>query len=216
MLQHLATNRIDVKPRSTSSNALQSYLNEATKRISRLAIESNSLSDSDVSDLARESEDFIDPGNRESLLANLKAIDVRKNIFYKITDYVDKGISINVKELYMGDKNVVRANQIAAVGSNAHVHDFTQTWNQVGSEIDLKALASELSSLRSELKKEATEPEHDEAIGAIASAEKAAKEGDGPGVLTYLASAGKWALDVATKIGVSVATEALKKSIGMG
>jgi hypothetical protein len=34
-------------------------------------------------------------------------------------------------------------------------------------------------------------------------------------VIEYLAKAGKWALEAATKIGVSVATEALKKSLGM-
>ncbi len=35
-----------------------------------------------------------------------------------------------------------------------------------------------------------------------------------PLVLQHLKNAGKWALDVATKIGVSVASEALKKSLG--
>jgi len=51
--------------------------------------------------------------------------------------------------------------------------------------------------------------------GAVASAESCAKKGDGSGALEYLSKAGKWAIDVATTIGVPVATEALKKVIGL-
>ena len=66
------------------------------------------------------------------------------------------------------------------------------------------------------MKQEATEPEHDVAIGDIAKAEKAAKEGDGPKVLEYLKAAGKWALDIAIKVGSSVASAAITKAIGVG
>ncbi len=48
---------------------------------------------------------------------------------------------------------------------------------------------------------------------AIASAESCAKKGDGPGALEYLSKAGKWALGIAEKIGVPVATEALKVAV---
>jgi len=46
-------------------------------------------------------------------------------------------------------------------------------------------------------------------------AAKAAKEGNGPKALEYLKAAGKWAMDTATKVGVSVASDALTKAIGM-
>jgi hypothetical protein len=63
------------------------------------------------------------------------------------------------------------------------------------------------------MRKEASDPEHDEALGAVASAEKAAKQGDGPKALEYLKAAGKWAMDVATKIGTALAVEAMKQSM---
>jgi hypothetical protein len=72
-----------------------------------------------------------------------------------------------------------------------------------------------LAILRAELLKEAKEPEHYTTIGTIASAETAAEKGDGPKALECLKAAGKWTLDVASKIGVSVATEAIKKSMGI-
>jgi hypothetical protein len=45
------------------------------------------------------------------------------------------------------------------------------------------------------------------------AAEKAAIQGDGLAVLKHLKRAGRWALDVAEKIGVAVAVEALKRAM---
>jgi HEAT repeat protein len=120
-----------------------------------------------------------------------------------------------IGELYMGDKYT--AGQVGAQGHKAHAHDltFNQIWNQVGDRINLSELAEELAELRLKLKKDAIEPEHDISIGAIASAESSAKNGNGPETLEFLSKAGKWALDVAIKIGVPVATEALKTASGL-
>lgn len=112
-------------------------------------------------------------------------------------------------------------NQAGAVGPKASAKDmtFNQIWNENKNDIDLSVLGKELHKLRTELKKEASEPEpepdHDISIGAIASAESSAREGNGPKTLEYLSKTGKWALDFATKIGIPVATEALKKAIGL-
>jgi hypothetical protein len=43
----------------------------------------------------------------------------------------------------------------------------------------------------------------------------AAAAGDRSGALKNLKSAGRWAFDVATKLGVSVASKALEHSLGM-
>lgn len=80
---------------------------------------------------------------------------------------------------------------------------------------ELPALAADLERLRSEMKAVATEPDHDVAIGQVAAAEKAAKEGDAEGASNALKNAGKWALSVAEKIGVGVATQALKSALGI-
>ena len=107
--------------------------------------------------------------------------------------------------------------QGGAIGPGAHAHDmaFNQIWNEIKDEIDLSALTKELAELRSKLKEEATEPEHDKSIGAIAAAESSAKEGKGPKTLEYLSKAGTWAFDKATKISVPVATAALKAALGL-
>jgi hypothetical protein len=120
-----------------------------------------------------------------------------------------------VQELVMGDKYT--ASQAGAMGPQAHAHHmtFNQVWNQASGSIDLDRLASELGALRAELKRLAAQPEQDMAVGAIAAAEQAASQKDGPRALEYLARAGQWALDIAGKIGVTVASEALKKALGL-
>jgi len=124
-------------------------------------------------------------------------------------------ISIMGGEQTMGDKYI--AGQVGAQGPGAHAHDmtFNQLWNRSGQSIDLQVLATELTTLRRHLRQEAVEPEHDVAIGAVANAEVAAKEGDGPKTLEWLGKAGKWSLDNATKIGVGIATSALKTALGL-
>jgi hypothetical protein len=60
-----------------------------------------------------------------------------------------------------------------------------------------------------------TTEEHDIAVADVGKAKKAAEAKDSAKLAVSLKSAGKWALDVATKIGVSLATEAIKQSTGM-
>jgi hypothetical protein len=56
-------------------------------------------------------------------------------------------------------------------------NSFQQIWQQNQGSIDLRALAGELEALRRLMRKEATEPSHDVAIGEVAAAQTAAGEG---------------------------------------
>jgi uncharacterized protein YjbI with pentapeptide repeats len=107
--------------------------------------------------------------------------------------------------------------QAGAVGPHSHAHDMT--FQQIGGNIekamDLSALADELTALREAMSREAAVSSHYIALGDVAKAEEAAKSKDSSKVAESLKGAGKWALDVATKIGTSLATEAIKESMGM-
>jgi hypothetical protein len=119
-------------------------------------------------------------------------------------------------EVIMGDKYNI-SGQTGAVGPGAHAHDltFNQIWNQVENRVDLAQLANELQKLHEALEREATEPSQKLAAGAVAAAEQSARQKDGPKALEYLKTAGSWALGVAEKIGVGVATTALKSALGL-
>lgn len=129
--------------------------------------------------------------------------------------YSDSLRSTIIQEITMGDR--YSAGQAGVQGPGAHAHDmtFNQIWTQSGDGIDLRALGGDLEGLREHLRGAANLPEHDVAIGAVANAEIAAKAGDGPGALAWLAKAGEWALDNASKIGVGVAVAALKAALGV-
>jgi len=117
-------------------------------------------------------------------------------------------------EISMGDQYNV-SGQIGVVGPNAKADNntFNQAWQQAAASIDMQALASELASLRSSMRKEATDVEHDQAIACIGAAENAAKKQDGASAIGHLKAAGKWAFDVATKIGTTVAAKAIESAM---
>lgn len=114
----------------------------------------------------------------------------------------------------MGDK--YEAGQAGAQGPHAHAHDmsYNQIWHQTKENIDLPILAKELSTLRNELKKSAKNAEDYAEIGAIANAEIEAKKDDGPKALSALSKVGKKTLIFAEKIGIGVATAAIKAACG--
>jgi tetratricopeptide (TPR) repeat protein len=104
----------------------------------------------------------------------------------------------------------------AAVGPQATaINTNIQIWKNAASELDLPKLAADLSSLHAKLRSEPDSAEHDEEIGQVAAAERAAKNGDGEKTLHYLKGAGKWVLDVASKITESVAAKALLIATGL-
>jgi hypothetical protein len=81
--------------------------------------------------------------------------------------------------------------------------------------MNLSTLAEQLATLREELSKHASERDQYAAIVAIDDAATAAKQGDKSSILSNLKKAGSWALEVATKIGETVAADALKEAIGL-
>ena len=119
-----------------------------------------------------------------------------------------------IGSIRMGDN--YSAGQAAAMGPSAQAsgNTFQQVWEQHQGSIDLHSLARELETLRGLMRKEATDPVHDVAIGEVAAAQTAATGGNGAKALEHLRNAGKWAFDVSTKIGVGVATAALKTALG--
>jgi hypothetical protein len=89
---------------------------------------------------------------------------------------------------------------------------FQQVWQQ--SAVNLPAAAEELARLRAALRGSSDSSiEQDEALGAVAAAEKAAKAGDGPGMLQHLMPVGKWLLSFGEKLAVPVTMELLKAAM---
>ena len=106
----------------------------------------------------------------------------------------------------------------AIIGGDASVSggNFQGSGTQaLPSSVDLGELAKELAVLRNELRSRATDVDHDHAVAYVATAEKAAMDGDRAAVVTALRKAGEWAFGVAVQIGTTVAAAVIKASIGV-
>ena len=128
---------------------------------------------------------------------------------------VDEASRLSIGSFHMGD--TYSAGQAGAIGPGATASQisFQKVWAQLQGSASVEELAKELGALRTAMRSAASEPEHELSIGAVAAAQAAAEEGDGVRTLEYLKKAGNWALDVATKIGLNIASFALKGSLGL-
>lgn len=135
--------------------------------------------------------------------------------------YFESFLAQSQREVHVGDKINVGAAHVV-MGSNATAGDITTqgavSLGEAVSVTDLIALADELAALRKALRTENRDDDidGDADIGAIALAEKAARAGEKDKMLSALKSVGTWAFDVATKIGVNLASSALKSASGLG
>jgi hypothetical protein len=127
--------------------------------------------------------------------------------------------SVSVDRRIIMTKNEYKADRGGVViGDGAKTRDVIVRQNLNEFSVDLERLSGELVLLRNAMKSAAdgSEPAHDMAIGQVAAAEHAARAGNRQGTKAALASAGKWALQIAEKIGVDLATAAIKDAMHGG
>ena len=112
-------------------------------------------------------------------------------------------------------KYQISGGQQGAVGDSSRAENFTQILNESDTEKYLDVLADELSKLKKSLDEYKSNPQYRSVVESVTAAETAAKNGDKSTALERLKGIGDWVLDVATKIGVSVAAAAIKEALGM-
>lgn len=112
-----------------------------------------------------------------------------------------------------GDTYIVH--QAGAVGPNARAEHVLNQYVSQLEQVELARLADELAALRAELRRSAQTPEQDEALGAVASAERAARSGDRPGAATALSRAGLWVCEKASALGLELLKDILSKKAGL-
>ncbi len=119
---------------------------------------------------------------------------------------------INQGQVFL-NQDRYEVHQAGAVGPGARA-DRT-VFRNISPGNNLLRLAPDLAKLREAMVSNSSSPAHYVAVGEVAAAEQAANAGDEPSALEHLKKAGKWALDVATKIGSEVAAAALRTSLGL-
>ena len=104
VLSNIISENIAIQSRTKLSDNLQCYLNMAIRRIGILDSKFSNQFEDEICEIARESMHTIIPGQRDELIDVLERINMRKNIFKKVKDYIKKITIIgNVGEVVMGD-----------------------------------------------------------------------------------------------------------------
>lgn len=193
---------------------IQEYFNEATSRINELNKKSDKFGMfGDIGRIASSFYDEVTPGQLQATLRKIKSYRIRKQVYNKTenTIYVfEKGAKM-IKNEFVGDVN----DSIVIQAGDGSLININKAARQYFNQVDMLKLSEELEQLRKILKGKAVEPEHDVAVGEIASAKQAAEKGEKNKLIEHLAKAGKWVYGIAKEIGVSLATEALKKSMNL-
>ncbi|MFY9293932.1 MAG: hypothetical protein WAP03_25035 [Methylorubrum rhodinum] len=120
----------------------------------------------------------------------------------------------------VGEHNTVgnvsqHTGNVGAAGEHNLTGSNNQQSQQADMQIDLPSLADELADIRAKLSQEISEPEHYHALSQVLAAEKAARAGDESKTLEILKNVGVWFWEAGNKIGIGVATAAVKSYLGV-
>ena len=205
---------LDLRSDTQPGQRFQAYLNDVTRRIHRNSYKTGKMvGDEAVSDIAMSAWETVSPGQVEGFLQTLRQYRVRPQVIRK----VEQLTTVYTERMTMGDNYEV--NQAFNVGparfevENLEVH---QQYDGRQQELHLPHVATELSYLRNKMIERASTSQQYVAIGEVAAAEIAARDGNVEKVKEHLKKAGKWALDTATNIGTKVAAELIVQAMNPG
>lgn len=122
------------------------------------------------------------------------------------TERIFQNVTNNYGTMIQGN-----GNQIGVVGNNNQV-----TLRDVVGSASLTDIADDLERLRDAMATKATTDEQDAEVEAVSDAIVAARNGKSGTVLSVLKGAGKFGLDVATKIGASIAARLIESQMTGG
>jgi hypothetical protein len=207
VLESIATNRLVVPRRSPISDAVQQYLIDALQKLEGAADAAIPFLDPQALPDVRRALYSLSVTQSATLIQAIRALDIRRQILTRVTTYIEN-CTITM------DTYNISGGQQGAVGPHANVsgNTFTQVHPTLA-PAELAQLATELEQLRVALLSRAKTAEETLAAGKVAEAQIAAKDADSNKVVAALKSAGKFALDVAKDIGVSVAAEVIKRAL---
>lgn len=114
------------------------------------------------------------------------------------------------KNLTKGDKINVSRSQVGSIGRSSRASNIRQSQKNVSAP-----LAKDLARLQATLKKSAATPDQQADVDIVAAAKQAAAQGDESKARSLLGKVGGWVAETVREIGPPVATELVKKALGL-
>lgn len=198
ILELLSKKVINPVPFSEDSEKLQKYLQSTLQKLKGLYRKLNG--DTDIEMIAMDAIQKLTGMEVLSLQQALHNINIRPNLY--------KNIQAEINNRNFTLMNISHSNNIVVGDENISDQNYQAITAQ-----NLSQLAQELKQLWQAMSSQVSTPEQSIAVAEIAKAQNAAQDGDTSKIASFLKNAGSWALEVAEKIGVSIAIESLKKAI---
>ncbi|WP_162683472.1 hypothetical protein [Rhodobacteraceae bacterium DSL-40] len=165
---------------------------------------------------------LFDESRLQDLERSLRLLGARRNLRWLLAssdlfeDEAAKRIILNLEgEMTKKETHFHGPVGVAGDGTTASNFSVNQDNRKIVLGQDKEELMRELDQLKLSLASEIDRPESVEAIRNLNEASKAIEAEQEGQATSYLKSAGKWALDKAEKIGVSVAAAAIRHSLGI-
>ena len=212
VLNGLKLGYINFNPRTASSDRFQDYINKVTKRIStkNRLLHSDENSEKDIDEFCKFYLEKLEPGEYESLMDTIESFNLRPQIKNKVDNLI-RDFSYPKSVIVMGDNYNVQ--QGGAIGPQSSASNFNQYNLASLEEVDLSRLIADLQSILEQAEKSNIDVPDVVSLDELKLAKVAAEKEDFSKLKKHLKNAGKWAFDVATKIGTAVAAAAIKASL---
>lgn len=138
-----------------------------------------------------------------------------ENITFKFNYKTEKTNSKDKTETIVMNTYYVNNSQVGAIGENSssNKNTFNQKNYSPIDNLDFNSLEIELKKLLCTMKKNAKSAEDYTAIADIIKAEEETQKKNYNGVVEHLLKGGKWVLDTAKDIGVTIVSEIISKQI---
>lgn len=132
-------------------------------------------------------------------------------IYLVIEKLVLNVAEINVaRNITKGDQIKVSRSQVGSIGRASRASNIRQVQKNAGAP-----LAKDLARLQATLKKNAATPEQQADVDIVAAAKQAAAQGDEGKAKSLLGKVGGWVAETVREVGPPVATELVKKALGL-
>ena len=215
--------RNDLSEISTDQkNILSERLNECLLRLYGRKRPYSGMHTDDYDEIRKTFVGLFDKSRLQDLERSLRLLGARRNLRWLLaqSDLFDDDMARQVilkfeGEMTKKETKIYGPVGIAGDGANATNFSVNQDNRRVVLGQDKEKLIQELNLLKLSMTEEIDKPESVEAIKNLNHATKAIEAEKESTAISHLKLAGMWALDKAEKIGVTIATAAIRHSLGI-
>ncbi|WP_207425065.1 hypothetical protein [Pedobacter sp. SYSU D00535] len=206
VIQSILINLISLGVQTKESDLVQHFLNQKIKDLGSDLKKINSFNKSQrLEKFIKQAYEQFNPGEIQNLRTRIKELNFRPQVETKVINHITN-YATYIERIEMGHKISIKNSNITGP-VNASINTST------GNGQDFRTIYQELETLSQHIESEPESFEKKVALVNIEDAKNAAVKADSNSLTNSLGKVGAWTFDVATKLGVNVVSELIKRSL---